>query len=369
MQNLPIPSPDPIPLPGPVWLFKTLLLLTFFLHLMAMNLVLGGSLLAVFYRLRRTNEFARRTARDLAAKLPVLMAYTITLGVAALLFVQVLYGNFFYTSSILIGVPWITVIALLVLSYYGFYYVAMHDESGGTRVVGAIAALVLLAIAFIYVNNMTLMLTPGRWAELYRRHVSGWDLNLGERTLVPRYLHMLAAAVAFTGLFLVVTGIRQRATEFGRWLIRQGAGWFAGATIVNYGFGLWFLLSLPPRIRVIPLGENVVVTALFGAALVLTLAAVVHSILTGAGRRPVVNTCLATGAALAAAALMVVIRDYVRNGYLTPNYEVGQLHVASQTTMIVLFFVLFAAGLATVYYVLRKVATARADIPAAAQKP
>ena len=29
---LPIPYPDPMPLPAPVWLLRTLLLLTFFLH-------------------------------------------------------------------------------------------------------------------------------------------------------------------------------------------------------------------------------------------------------------------------------------------------------------------------------------------------
>ncbi len=370
MQHLPIASPDPIPLPGPVWLLRTLLLLTFFLHLVAMDLALGGSLLAVFYRLRRKSEFARQTARDLAAKLPVMMAYTITLGVAALLFVQVLYGNFLYASSILIGIPWASVIVLLILAYYGFYYAAMHDEAGaGVRVVGALAALLLLAIAFIYVNNMTLMLTPGRWIALYRRHVSGWNLNLGERALIPRYLHMLTAAIALCGLFVVLSGIRQRTTQFGQWLIRQGAAWFAGATVVNYGFGLWLLLSLPARIRALVLGANGVATVLFGAALFLSLAAVVHALMLRAGRRPVANASVCVATALAAVALMVVIRDYVRNGYLPPGYQFGQLRVVSQTSIIVLFFVLFAAGLATVYYMLSKVAAARpAGDPASARQ-
>jgi hypothetical protein len=276
-----------------------------------------------------------------------------------------LYGNFLYTSSILIGVPWIGVIALLIVAYYGFYYVSMHDASRtSTRLVGAIAALVVLSIAFVYANNMTLMLTPGRWIELYRSHVSGWDLNLGERTLVPRYLHIVVAAFAVTGLFLMIDGVRQRTSEFGRWLTGQGAGLFAGATIVNYGFGLWFLASIAPRVRIMLLGENAAATAVLGAAVLLALAALVHSILTAAGQRPLLNAGLATATALATVALMVIVRDYVRDGYLAPVYRVAQLHVASQTAIIVLFFALFGAGLATVYYMLRKVVAAHSNAAA-----
>ena len=45
---VPIPSLDPMPLPGPVWLMVTLLLVTFLLHLVAMNLTLGGTAIAVW---------------------------------------------------------------------------------------------------------------------------------------------------------------------------------------------------------------------------------------------------------------------------------------------------------------------------------
>lgn len=48
---LPIPDPDPIPLPAPVGLLKFLLILTFILHILAMNLALGGGLIAAGYTL------------------------------------------------------------------------------------------------------------------------------------------------------------------------------------------------------------------------------------------------------------------------------------------------------------------------------
>ena len=42
-----IPALDSAGLPGPPWLFHVLLVFTFFLHLVFMNLTLGGTLLAV----------------------------------------------------------------------------------------------------------------------------------------------------------------------------------------------------------------------------------------------------------------------------------------------------------------------------------
>jgi len=50
----------------------------------------------------------------LAPMLPVFVSFTVTLGVAALLFVQVIYGNLLYTSSILIGAAWLGVVPLVI---------------------------------------------------------------------------------------------------------------------------------------------------------------------------------------------------------------------------------------------------------------
>ena len=66
---------------------------------------------------------------DVAKKLPVLLPATITLGIAPLLFVQVLYGQYFYTSSIIVAWPWFLVLVLLTVAYYGFYYVSFQERA------------------------------------------------------------------------------------------------------------------------------------------------------------------------------------------------------------------------------------------------
>src|SRR5262245_50672909 len=117
-----IPDADPAGLPAPVWLLKLLLVVTFALHLVPMNLALGGGMVAVWSSLRARGRAGadaaeadshRALAAGLAKLLPVATAFTITLGIAPLLFLQVLYGQLFYTSSVLMAWSWLAVIVLL----------------------------------------------------------------------------------------------------------------------------------------------------------------------------------------------------------------------------------------------------------------
>src|ERR1700681_3984086 len=97
------PAVDPIPLPAPIWLFKLLHIVTLSLHFVAVEMLLGGLLLAVILSLFPSSIPPQAAARALASPLPVSMTSVSNLGVPPLLFAQVLYGRALYTSSVLIG--------------------------------------------------------------------------------------------------------------------------------------------------------------------------------------------------------------------------------------------------------------------------
>ncbi len=370
-MNLPIPYPDPMPLPGPVWLLRTLLLLTFFLHVLFMNCLLGGTAVALVCAMRRkSSAFSARLAGDLGRLLPSVFAFTITLGVAPLLFLQVMYGQFLYSSSILIGAPWLAIIGMVILAYYGVYFFSMkeHEHKGKTTVVLTLVLPLLASVAFVYSNAFTLMLGPERWLGLYHSHASGWNLNWSEPSLLPRYLHFVLGAFAVSGLGLVVMGFRQREDGYRQWLIEQGSMLFTGATLLNFGAGFWFLVKLAGPARLAFVGGNGFATALLGVGMLLPLAAIAHLIMAKANKSPKRQLLIGVSCGLLTVAVMVVMRDLLRNLELAPHFSPYRLPVAPQWGIILLFVLLFVAGLATLYYMLHKVAIATRMQAAAAQK-
>jgi hypothetical protein len=269
--------PDPVPVPAPGWLLWFLLMLTFVLHLLAMNFVLGGSIIAAVTRRHAASEYHIALFRWLTKAMPVAVAAAITLGVAPLLFVQVLYGRLFFASSVLMAWSWLAVIPLLILAYLTAYLLAFKGDRLGPREVPAAWLMVVLfaLIGFIYSNNMSLMLRPGAFLGIYRADRSGLNLNLTDPVLFPRYLHMVLGAVGVAGLMIAVVGwIRQHADEaFGVWTMRYGARWFVGATTVNVVIGVIFLAVQPSATLARFLGGSLAATLLLVAGVVLALGA------------------------------------------------------------------------------------------------
>jgi hypothetical protein len=349
-----IPAPDPAGLPAPAWLLQILLVFTFVLHLLAMNLLLGGTaMLAISGARRSDNEFFARLKRRLAKALPLTMSLTITLGIAPLLFLQVLYGQAFYTSSVLMAWPWLAVIALVMLAYYGLYLAQFRPDWIGPRAtaVAWISALFILATGFLFTNNATLMLLPPKWAELYRQSASGLHLNLTDPTLFPRYLHFVVAAFAVAGIgAALLAGAYQKSDpEWAQEARRYGGKWFLYATFAQVVVGMLFLFTLPGPIRMRFLGSSPVDTALLWCGVGCAVGAIFA--LTRSG-------WLSAAVLAAAVALMATVRHRVREMLLQPDLDVGALPVVPQWAMFAIFAVLLVAGLAVVAWMVLKFAQA-----------
>lgn len=341
-----IPTPDTLPVPWG-W-FQFLLLLTFPLHLLLMNCMLGSTAVALYARVRG-GESGRRLSYELAKVLPALVALTVNLGVAPLLFIQVIYGHFIYVSSILLAVFWLGVVPLLILAYYGAYVYDFRFPSLGRQGTLLLATILLafLAIAFIYTNNFTLMLVPEAWTA-YFRNAGGTVLNLGEKSLLPRYLHMVTGALAVGGLFVALFGrfVGRRDPEAGSLAERLGLNLFTALTLLQVLLGVWFLIALPREVMLLFMGGDLLATGLFLLGLALVLAAIAA----GLKRRAV----LAAWAALPLLVVMTLLRAYVRAGYLAPHFSLDQLQVVPQYSPRIFFFVVLAVGVAMVAWLLRQ---------------
>lgn len=351
-------TPDTLPVPGPTWLFEFLLHLTFVLHLLAMNFLVGGAVIALVSRLRGHMDLARWIEH----KLPAAMAFTVTLGVAPLLFVQVLYGHLFYSSSVLMGWPWFSVILILLVVYAFVYRVAWHgDETGGTtRALMFLITLGLLAVGFIYVNNMTLSLRPDTWAAKYLARPGGTSLNVGDPTFWPRYLHFMIAALAVMGMVLATVGARRikGGDEGGRPWLQTGAFWFVIPTGFQIAVGLWWLLMLPREVIMPMMGGSTAQTMVFMISITLPIFALMMVAFSIKLDRPFGIVHGASWLLLLTIVGMVLTRQFVREGMLAGTFDPATLATSPQWGVFALFAVLLVIALATVAWML--VAMARA---------
>jgi len=344
-----IPTPDPIPV---AWgWFQLFLTLTFYLHILLMNVMLGTVIIA-FVRHFGAEGKGLPVTREISKKLPYVIALAVNFGIAPLLFLQVLYGHFLYTSSVLMGVFWLTIIPLLILAYYTAYIYGYRYKTmrAGRMICSGITMLALLTIGFFLCNNMTLMLHPESWARYFARP-DGFLLNLGDPSLIPRYLHFVTASIATGGLAIALFynwRSSQGKPDCQRW-IQYGCNWFSGATMINFGIGFWFFGSLPKGL----IDPHTLTGGLFVLFLITALAMVFLAVIAAMRLRPVRAACFS----LAAIFSMVLVREFLRRAYLKPWFSPGELVVQSSWSPFI-FFLLFAiAAVFLIIWMLKTTAT------------
>lgn len=361
----PFPASDPIPLPAPVWLFKVLHNLTLTVHLAAVDLLLGGLIiglvLAALGRARGMRDMTQASGM-IAHRLPTVMALLINLGVPPLLFSQVLYGRALYTSSVLIGAYWLSVIFLLMASYYGLYYSAKRADARRPWTTTGLAALILvLTIAFIYSNNMTLMLRPQAWAEMYRNSPSGVQWNTADPTLWPRWFFFVSGSLPGAGAALML--LAQRAHFEGslrRFLFRTGGAGMAAGLLLQLACAP-LTMSAQPKGVVTAVMQNAIYSTsayLWMGTAALGVVAALWAAVRGAPQMPVA----AAGALLIFLniAATVMVRDGIRDVTLrAAGFEVWDRQVVTNWSVVGLFVILLVAAVGVVVYLIRVVAKAR----------
>jgi hypothetical protein len=364
-----IPLADPLPLPAPPGLLWALLQAVFLLHLVAMNVVLGGSILALHWRFSRRSEGAAHRVALLglfAKALPVAVAAAVTLGVAVLLFVQVLYGRLFFTSSILMAWLWLAVVPLVILAYGGAYLLAFRGEAlrDRARGVGGLVALLLAAVAFLQVTNATRALRPDTFLEAYRASGRGLSLNLADPTFWPRYLHVLLGAVAVAALGTALLGVlrRRRDHALAAWAIRHGTTVFGLATAANVFVGMLLLLAQPKPVLMRLAGGDSRAMTILAAGILLAVAAAGLAILALGATNAVPATWAQAGLLAGTLVAMVLLRDEVRQLALR---DAGFEHppwVVTQWAPLAVFGLLLLGAAATIAWMTRALAGSAARV-------
>lgn len=358
------PAVDPIPLPAPIWLFKLLHVVTLSLHFVAVEMLLGGLLLAVIFSLFR-DPASKAAARAMARQLTVVMTYVINLAVPPLLFAQVLYGRALYTSSVLIGAWWISIIALLTLAYWLLYQFSGRLQAGRSAWLTGLSAWVIAGfIARLLSTNMTLMLRPEVWRQMYSNSASGAYLPGGDPTTTPRWFLMLAGGLFIGGLWMIYLAGRASFTADEKHFLATTGGKIAALFGLVYCLcGIWAASVQPEAVKIGLATHPLYHWFGFAAYGWFAFVAAGFAVASLAGFAKVHARWLGWAGALSALLVEIaftVYRDAVRDlTLLSKGYNVWDRVVVTNWSVVGLFLVLFVAGLGVIGWLISVVARAQ----------
>ncbi len=240
---------DPMGVPFYPVVFQILMVLTFALHILFVNLSLGATCLAVIGRLKggeRWNRMAGGMGQAAAAS----VSGAILLGVAPLLFVQVIYDPFWYASSNLSAAWAIGFIFILMAGYASLYLARDRQGDAGTAFAGFAFAMFLTAGFIMHVLGFQLV-QPEKWLGWYTSHGAASTAGTVLHDFsIPRFLHFIVPAFAVTGVFLMLYSwyLRARAdadAAYLDWAGRLGAKMAFHATTIEVVTGFLWVLALP----------------------------------------------------------------------------------------------------------------------------
>lgn len=347
-----------LPLPASPMLLAHLLGFVFILHVIFMNYVVAAPIVTAWYLLVK-GESGRQRARWMLGVLPVAFTFAINFGVAALLFVQTLYAEQFFTANIILGSAWLSIIGLLLGAFYGVYIAKKLAENtsrsarwGGLVSLGIVV--LVCAVGVIMVSNYFISTNRESWTAFHTAPSS----VTGTPSFLPRGLHFLVGSFAVTGFWMMWIAWWKSKKGENHYdivkLFKQGAALAAAATAIQVVLGIWLLLSLSPSVW----------DHLFSGTMlsVVWISGVAAGLLT-LGSLLIINFNLgryfwlkiSTGLVIYTILGMVAGRDVVRLASMGDEFKLQELPAQPQIGAMQWFLLILVLSLAVIVYLVRLV--------------
>ncbi|WP_304542821.1 hypothetical protein [Sulfurimonas microaerophilic] len=332
---------DPAGIPFYPVVFQGLYILTWALHAAFVFLSLGSMGLSLYGTTRQTSDSNWKILTPhLLQTGKISVSLLIVLGVAPLLFTQVIYDPNWYVANTLSGMWVFTFIYALIAGYvmYYWYYYANHAKEGSGKLIGIISFAILVFAGILMHNFAVTSIMPNEWMEMYAPNgvvdTSGTTLNID----FIRLIFMLSLCIPVVGVFLQnYSKFISTRDDFSNELKTYTA--HLGTKIGLYGLVLSAILFVAWMFQVDYLTNPVVIATVLGVVVLLFMIANNK------------NSYITTGVLVIVAILISTVREVIRYeimaelGYNIYDYTVN-LEIPSITMFLLTFLIMGGVGVA-----------------------
>ncbi len=196
---------DPAGVPFYPIIFQILYVLTWALHIAFVLLSLGSLGLSLYGSAKGSSDkYWSILTPHLIQTGKISVSILIVLGVAPLLFTQVIYDPNWYVTNTLSGMWVFIFIYSLIVGYsmYYWYYYANKAQKSSSTFIGFISFAILVFAGILMHNFTVTSLMPTEWMNMYAPNgvvdTSGWTFNVD----TIRLAFMVSLSIPVVGIFL-----------------------------------------------------------------------------------------------------------------------------------------------------------------------
>jgi len=232
----------PLNQPGPTAFYLVLYLGTLTLHFLPMAYVVAGSAVLLTRVIAQPRLLDDPLTIHLRQWLPFVLSAAITLGVAPLLFLQILYRREFYTANLLLFNRWMAILPVLIAGFYLLYLVKgewLWRRNIAWRAL--VVAIVFGCFAFVgwsWTENHLLSMAK---QDVWTAHYAAGKAYYWPAELWPR-LGVWIGGVFAVMAALVAWPLARQASDNG--FARRLAVIAIGGMVLSLACGGWYLVVL-----------------------------------------------------------------------------------------------------------------------------
>lgn len=354
---------DPAGLPFYPVVFQGLYILTWAFHALFVFLALGSMGVSIYGGFKqKTDENWKILTSHMLQTGKISVSLLIVLGVAPLLFTQVIYDPNWYTVNTISGLWVVIFIYSLLVGYsmYYWYYYANKKQSSSSSLIGTISFLFLIFCGLIMHVFSVQVIQPDKWMQWYAPNgvvdTSGTTFNPD----LIRFLFIILLSIPIVGLFLQNYGDFLKSNEkFDEKFISFTRN--IGTKIAIFGLLLTLVLFVYWAYKINRLADIY--------SIIIYLSFIVLIIFT----KSLKNSYLTTAAAIILILLISGFREYIRYtimfdfGYDIYNYPVN-IEWSSITMFVLTFISLGGVGVSFIATMAWKVGKSNGVLDASKDK-